>query len=230
MKALDKKKYLLWARLKQHKNKVASAITKCKFYVALSGGKDSTVVAHLANLPLIHGNDELYVPETTAYIEEMKPLQLALRVEHADFFTSWDKTTPPKDSKIKFVDDFQNYVRGLGYDGVILGLRKEENARRRMLLGRLGPLFQRKDGLWYCNPIYNWKTEDVWAYIVENNVRYNLAYDRLREIGIDEKHCRIGPLFQKRVIAMGQIAILRIGWPQLFSELSEKYPEIRNYV
>jgi 3'-phosphoadenosine 5'-phosphosulfate sulfotransferase (PAPS reductase)/FAD synthetase len=118
----------------------------------------------------------------------------------------------------------------MGLDTVLLGLRQEESAIRRMHLRKFGPLFySESDKSWHCNPIHDWTWLDVWAYIISNHLDYNRAYDRLEEIGVAPEHQRVGPLAVEQVLGYGQMAILKRGWPELFNRFASEHPEAREY-
>jgi hypothetical protein len=66
---------------------------------------------------------------------------------------------------------------------------------------------------------------DVWAYIIQNEVRYNAAYDRMTELGIPRERQRIGPFANARALPHGQLDILRRGWPDEFARFAKRFPE-----
>lgn len=199
-------------------------------HVALSGGKDSTVVFEMVkrykpDITAVWSDDEYFLPETLEYIERLQVRgddvrQIRTNAKHADWFQisgDWN--------------GIQDYARQHGFGLTFLGLRQEENTARKMHLRRNGALFLTKsDGLWHCNPIHNWTWRDVWAYIVSNELDYNKAYDKLEAMGIPAERQRIGPLAVERVLGYGQLAILRQGWPDLFNHFAAEFPEARNYV
>lgn len=198
-------------------------------YVALSGGKDSTVVyalvrEYIPSVISVWSDDEWFLPETIEYVERLRKnggdvRQIRTEAVHSDWFKisgNWD--------------GIQDYAHNNGFDCVFLGLRQEESATRRIHLQKMGSLFfAKKDRFWHCNPIYDWSWRDVWAYIVSNGLDYNKAYDKLEAIGVAPKNQRIGPLAVDRVLGYGQIAILKKGWPDLYNLFVEKYPQARSY-
>ncbi len=210
-------------------------------YIAVSGGKDSTVVLHLVrslapDMPAVYSNDEWNLPETDAYIARIPNLaQIAGKVQHSDWFTSWANgpiNLPPGTIWVDAPHNngLQTYAAAQGWNLVYLGLRQEESSKRRVHLRTNGPLFlAQSDHTWHCNPIHNWAWQDVWAYIVSNNLDYNRAYDRLEAIGVPPEHQRIGPLAVQRVLQYGQIAILKRGWPDLYARFSARYPQATTY-
>lgn len=240
MREKDRRKYIAYSKLPRFKKRLKEAREISQkamdigpFYCAFSGGKDSTVVAHISGFDKWHWHDEIYLPETNAYLERSDCNMLAQESYHSEEFTAWKDCRPDKESNIEFLEgknDPDKVFREKGYVGVVLGLRCEENRRRRFLLGKHGPLFKKKNGFWYCNPIWNWSSLDVWAYIATTGIDYNKDYDKLLSLLQDEKHCRIGPILQERVLSMGQMAILRAGWPEFVNNLKERFPNVSNYI
>lgn len=211
-------------------------------YVAFSGGKDSSVALHLVRsvrpeTPAVWGDDEWHLPETLALIDATPNLQrIASRIQHSEWFTSWDTPEPQLPAGTIWIDTahgggLQTFARSQGYDGVFLGLRADENSRRRVHLRTLGTLYYANNHqVWQCNPLAWWSTMDVWAYISTQGVAYNRAYDRLAEIGVPPDRQRVGPLSQARVLGYGQMAVLKRGWPDLYRAFVERYPETGAYV
>jgi 3'-phosphoadenosine 5'-phosphosulfate sulfotransferase (PAPS reductase)/FAD synthetase len=197
------------------------------WYVALSGGKDSAVVRALVSeqIPAITFNDGWELPETAAYLAGVPNLQIVkTRTHHTDWFVG---NADDADAPAYGAD----WAVTQGYRGCFLGLRADENARRRLHLKRYGALFYAAGrGIWQCNPIAAWDVWDVWAYIYANEVSYNAAYDRLDVLGVPIEEQRIGPLASERVLGYGQLAILKRGWPELFNRFAAAHPEARAYV
>lgn len=227
-------------RLSESERIIAQALEKMRSpLVAFSAGKDSSVVLHLvrAQAPETRaawGDEEWNLPETLVLVNTTPNLiRTAFPDEHAEFFKVWQDTAPPGGTIL--IDRTQytewDYQRKLiGNDGTFLGLRMEENSKRRLHLKRRGALFFcERHGVWECNPIAQWTVEDVWTYIMSRNVPYNAAYDKLAEMGVELKAMRVGPLAQERVLGYGQLVLLKRGWLDLFNRFAEKYPEVRSY-
>ena len=62
-----------------------------------------------------------------------------------------------------------------GMDAWICGLRKDQSVSR--FFNKLVE-WDEPNGLVKINPLINWSEKDVWAYIRERNVPYNLLHDR----------------------------------------------------
>ncbi|HEX7313279.1 MAG TPA: phosphoadenosine phosphosulfate reductase family protein [Pyrinomonadaceae bacterium] len=213
-------------RIEEARAVVARAFeTAPRWYVALSGGKDSTCALALArevcpDTPAVFSDDEWWLPETEEYTRRLSGLHwIRTNARH----TSWFST------KGDF-DGIPDYAQRQGFEGCFLGLRKDENSYRRVHLNTRGLLyFCQRDEVWHCNPIANWTARDVWAFIHSNEIDYNRAYDRLEEIGIPLDEQRIGPFAVERAIGYGQLATLKRGWPDLFNRFALAHPEARNY-
>jgi 3'-phosphoadenosine 5'-phosphosulfate sulfotransferase (PAPS reductase)/FAD synthetase len=210
-------------------------------YVALSGGKDSTVLLSLVreaapDTPAIFSNDEWNFPETMAYLDAVPNLtRVASRVRHADWFTSWESGPVDLPADTIWLDAAQGdgipaFARGHGFDLAFIGLRKEEATYRRLhLCGRGTTFYCQTHAMTECNPLADWKVEDVWAYLLSRNIPYNAAYDRMTALDIPLPEQRVGPFAVEKAIGYGSLALIKRGWPGLWNQFTERYPQASNY-
>ena len=83
-------------------------------------------------------------------------------------------------------------------------------------------IHQRKDNnLWVCSPIGFWKINDIWDYIDYQELPYPSMYDRLT--------VRNGPAIGTTGVNWGRLSELKRFYPEYWSELTQRFPELRNF-
>jgi 3'-phosphoadenosine 5'-phosphosulfate sulfotransferase (PAPS reductase)/FAD synthetase len=205
--------------------------------VAFSGGKDSTVVLHIVRsihpkCPAHYSHPEYELDETRALLNATQNLcQYAYRNRHADWFTAWENPSIIPDGVVWFDGKTSAaWAVDNGIDGVAVGIRAEENAYRRIVIRKMGALFYAwNKRIWQSWMIHNWTVEDVWAYILSNDVPYNQAYNRMDDANIPLKDQRIGPFANRRALDRGQLTILRTVFPEQFNRFAATHPEAGSY-
>jgi phosphoadenosine phosphosulfate reductase len=95
---------------------------------------------------------------------------------------------------------------------------------------RHGGLIRRADGTVAYGPIWDWTTQDVWAYIARRRLPANPVYAKLRRLGAPEHFLRVSHMLDGGRLEEGRVTWLRRGWPDLFDELACILPRIREYV
>ncbi len=248
----DQVRWRAWGQTRAHARRVAAAADSIRqtlvlapqSYISFSGGKDSTVLLHLVrsqapDLPVVWSDAEWEYPETVAFVDAtataLAPGQL-LRFSsvntHTEGFTSWDSMRPwlRQPHPAMRWEDKRVWGQRAGMGAVFLGLRAEESRERRLRLKQAGPLaWVAADQMGHANPLAWWSVDDVWAYLLTQDVAYNPVYDILSGLGIAPRYQRVGPLAQRRVLGYGSLATLQRGWPELFNRLAALWPEARAY-
>lgn len=201
-------------------------------YIAFSGGKDSLAVTAIVHavapeVPLVWSDDELEYPESVAYIDALRAVagpQLTITLgwaEHAGWFRPWTERPywrEPFEGAIAVDGPVDDWQADLGYDLTFLGLRMEENRRRRDWLIQTGPIYASRQGtLRRCCPLWDWTADDVWALIAAWGLPYNRVYDRLEALGVPRRSQRVGPL------PLARRNDLEAGWPDLLARLEARY-------
>lgn len=227
-------------KVEQATNVLRAFFVVCdKPYVSYSGGKDSTVLLHLARLQspgvdAVFSDDEYNLPETMTHLDTVENLtRVAGRTRHNDWFVSWADGARgvPADTEWVECDDraLEMWAKREGYTGTLIGSRADENKRRKANLRKRGQIYQLSTGEWRCYPLAWWKDWDVWAYILSRSVAYNQAYDRMRELGVPPHAQRIGPFAAEGALRNAQLSTIKLGWPDLFNRFAARYPEARRY-
>lgn len=143
-----------------------------KYSIAFSGGKDSTVLAHIARTVL---NDHMRIDailsdtefeETHDFITEFsKRYQVKI---NRHFYLN-DPTKPEEASKDNKVDKFKEVLSDV--DCWFSGIRKDEGTTRTDF-----EEVEEVDGLVKVNPIVHFTEKDIWRYLAIHRVPVNEAY------------------------------------------------------
>ena len=164
------------------------------FYIAISGGKDSTATAiwALKNLPkekllLVFADTSHEARDTYNYISYLeKKLNIKIKrifppktfyeaVEKKGYFPSKNSRFCTEILKKSVRDKVLTQLINKGYEKIciITGVRAEESEERAKY-----PMFEEKNGIGIFRPIINWKTHEVFSYIEENGVEINPLYKK----------------------------------------------------
>jgi 3'-phosphoadenosine 5'-phosphosulfate sulfotransferase (PAPS reductase)/FAD synthetase len=213
--------------------------TTHKPYIAFSTGKDSTVCLHLVReqqpeTTAVYNDHEFLLPEMEEMLKRTPYLRRVARtVKHSEVFTSYPEGRPTSlPNSIEWINGSirKDWAHQEGFDGCVVGLRSDENSYRKKHISHFGDMFfVKKYGLINCYPVAHWNVMDIWSYIFANNVSYCSAYDKLNEHGITLNMQRIGPLLNERVESLGQVAVLKELWPEVFLQLADRYPAIYSF-
>lgn len=93
-----------------------------------------------------------------------------------------------------------------------------------------GGVVRRQDGTVVFGPVWDWKTEEVWAHIARHHLPLNPVYKKLRRLGAPEHSLRISHMIDGNHLERGRITWLRRGWPDLFDQLAQLLPRLRENV
>lgn len=186
MKKYTKKGFQLHAHTMEYKNKVnkslyiiQKAFRENNCYVSYSGGKDSTVLTHLAltldeNVPIWHwdyGDDLMPRPIEKEAIDNLKSLG-AVNIIINKRKGSGNNTCSGYN---QFFGQIAKNKKEYGWDMGLIGVRRDESVARK---NKYVQYFQDGD----CYPLLNWTSNDVWAYIVSNDLSYHSCYDYYGEV------------------------------------------------
>lgn len=113
--------------------------------------------------------------------------------------------------------NYQTFCTKRTTDGIqIIGLRAAESIQR------LKALSMQKNISNLIYPIYDWKDDDVWLYIKENNLEFPEIYIRLYEAGVPRNKLRLCSFFGDTTVAgLKNIAETE---PELWEKIERRYP------
>ena len=239
MKESDVELFMLHSTMPSFINKVrlgkqviSEFLEKCSNpYVAWSTGKDSTVVLGLTrevkdDVVAVHIDSGVELPGTDEIRESVSNV-IHFKTERpflelADEFGLESKET----RKSRFVKQLEDSYL---FDGVLMGLRADESRTRKQNAKR-GMIYQREDGMWTCNPILHWSMRDVFAYLLSRELPIHPHY--LIDGPFELEHRRVGSYVssRNRGAEFGRFTQLRYFYPELYEELVERFPELKQYV
>ncbi len=122
-------------------------------------------------LELVRRAEERYQLDLKTY----RPAHLESREAFAQTFGDalWN-TDVHRFHTLTKVEPLQLALQELNVKGWITGRRRDQSASRQTL-----PIFERDANQHLkVNPLANWTNKDVWKYIMENKVPYNVLHDR----------------------------------------------------
>lgn len=111
-----------------------------------------------------------------------------------------------------------------------IGMRKAESKQRTMTLGSRGlTYFTKTRNSVTCCPIGKLTDDDIWAYIVSNNLPYLSCYDNPL---FDRRKIRneLNYLCTKKAIFQGIVEKYKFIYPEIFAELRSRYEGINSYM
>jgi len=232
-------------RIERARDYIADALAVCENpYIAFSTGKDSTVMADLIwreddSIPAVYFDADACFPESSALMERMRNAGRTIinwctepildTMEHVGGPTSPRSDAATMQSTV--YEPIQSLLSEYEFDLSFVGLRAEENQNREAAIRSHGHLFKNKrDGIYTCWPV-GWLTfQDIWAYILSNNVDYSAVYDKQFEMGLDWEDCRLSYCYGETKATHGRWAILARGWPEIFNRFAQRFPEVRRYI
>jgi phosphoadenosine phosphosulfate reductase len=254
MQDWEREQYLLHSQMRQFKNKVqqskeiikkALEITE-KWVISCSFGKDSIVlldlVYHIKPCKVIMSDSGYQLPETYKTREEVekkfkfKTLILPQLMPFEQFLKEFGlpgiNRTEAQHKKVveatkkHRLDDF---AKENGAKGIFWGLRAEESRGRKMLLGKHHTYYNNSRDTWFSAPLYNWTANDIWAYIISNDLPYPEFYD-YQDCGKTRDWIRNTSWTSTDGANEGRIIWLKKHYPQLYLRLEKEFPEIRQYL
>lgn len=178
---MDEKTAILYSRLKHYKALVSKTEGFIRWalqrvqnpYLACSFGKDSSVMLHLVlkyypGIPVVFASH----PETRILDDYDRVISywLASGINYHEVFCEGGLV------KVKHAqrDAMANWSND--WDAFFVGIRMEESFGRRVSLKKYGMLQKLKSGKVKISPLADWKTDDITAYVFQNNIPFLSKY------------------------------------------------------
>lgn len=111
----------------------------------------------------------------------------------------------------------------------VVGTRSGESTNRRMAIASRGGWLAKKANeinvveAW---PIYDWKSDDVWKFIADNNLDYNTCYNSLLRAGVKKRDLRVTSM----TISMSSIRQFKLAakiWPSWADRVANRIDGMR---
>lgn len=242
---MDRTSALLHARLTSTRRRFARAaeetaahIDRRGGYVAWSGGKDSTVCAHLAasvrpGAPIVTYVAGTEYPEVLPYCTEVAD-SFGWRWEEHQTGDIMEHLRAGGD--VGDAEWWEIMIAGpakLAHaahgSGLVWGLRADEShARAMMLWSTRGEHTRKTDGVTTWAPLWQWSSADVYGYLAAHDVPPCPVYDRMEQLGMSEVERRVGRMLGRRGATTGRYAWLKLGWPSEWERLAQVAPWLRD--
>ena len=120
------------------------------------------------------------------------------------------------------------YPPSMGTVANVLGIRTQESMTRyRSIASKRGDfawIASREGHIVKMNPIYDWKTEDVWRAPHVLGWDYNRAYDLMEKAGVPRSMQRCSPAFGEQPIR--RLYTYKICWPELWAKMCDRLPGV----
>lgn len=92
-----------------------------------------------------------------------------------------------------------------------------------------GGVIEKADGTVAYGPVWDWSTEQIWGHLHSRGVPINPVYDKLRAAGAPPKALRVTPMIEASAVDFGALTWLKRGWPDMFEQLAEVLPRMRDF-
>lgn len=243
--------FLLKSKTKQFQNLVDKTkleiekvcINHTNIGVSFSGGKDSTCMLDLMMsicpdkiVPVFFDSGGVW-HSSYKLIEQLESkYNKRIEIIKADFGYEkcWDKSLA---SREVLTDSFLNKV--IVYDNAIkaknlfnldlqcIGIRADESKNRKIRFRAYeNHRYTKKTQIYQFAPLEKWTTENVWTYLLSNNIPYNDVYQQFSEVfGEHFTKYRVDSYLEQISIAKGSFRVLRKYYPNEYQRVL-KYLDI----
>ncbi|HEU5276816.1 MAG TPA: phosphoadenosine phosphosulfate reductase family protein [Xanthobacteraceae bacterium] len=249
MTSPDMRRFDAWATTQAFRRKVETAkreldrTASLRCVVAVSFGKDSAALAHLAHsergpIEMMHMRVAHALPggeRVEAFMQTLGTLHVLDPLNSLEGSIAWlrqvglpherTKQAHQKIIKERKRDRGDEWAQARGFQCTILGMRAEESRTRRILFRSRGLTYERGNGLMMSNPIGRWSAQDVWAYHVAHSIPWHPLYD-CETLGFTRERLRSGGWLYTDGAAEGWTSWLRRHFPEQYRHLVAAFPRM----
>lgn len=190
--AADPRRWLALTRTLDYRRRLDEAnaaldlwLTHCKQpAISCSGGKDSTVLLHLARLRdpgllVVRADPPNPLPDRDQHVQRLQewasgPWEVVSYPWDVEAVLNGQERYPERLKLMRL----QTWARAAKVDGIALGIRSAESKQRRITLSR-GLVYPTLAGI-RCAPLGRWSAEMVLGHILRHELPLNPVYTRLR--------------------------------------------------
>lgn len=162
--------------LEKTKIQIVNMLSVCENpFISMSWGKDSLVMGHIIlsiknDIPLVH-----WTSEQAKFISNFDDVANTFK----NNFPQAEYRVLDFDLICKLKDFGRDYALENGYDGIFIGMCKDESKTRRMSLSKdINGIFEYKEGIKRLCPMADWRVDDIIAYIAMHDLRVLNLYER----------------------------------------------------
>jgi len=175
---LIQQSFFLKQRIDTAIDRIRSFCPEDGYYGAFSGGKDSQVIYQLLLMAGVKfdahfSRTTVDPPEVTRFIRDHYPDVKF----HKPATTMWKlivKKRMPPTRRVRYCCEWLKEVHGHGRV-VVTGIRWQESVKRRAR--KMVEMCYKDSSKVYVNPIIDWTTEEVWDFIISQELPYCSLYD-----------------------------------------------------
>lgn len=244
----------IWCKSKKFLNKLEKAIDLAaeqlkdhkSAYIAVSGGKDSGVLAFIIKEAVKQVQKEVKIwchvsdasfPKTIETVNEIAK-RLNIKVDFYESEFSSIESMKDREERRKFgkTGIFYKSIREYAKDKdlAFVGVRAAESKRRMKAAKIHGQLFHSESmgNIDICYPLLWFRLEDIAAATILFDIPLHPIYskqpiDMGKNANGEDYFIRLGYITSRDLLDKGTAVFLQFNYPEIFSKLVNSYPDIR---
>src|SRR5579859_197356 len=228
-------------KVEQAQQVVAKALNETNnSYCALSSGKDSLITSHLVwsvnpGIPGVYNDSQAGFPDCYSYLDRVAQHHTVIKWQCEPFLDVYERMGGPlaKGAGNAIMEaivykPIREVLAEYQFDGVFLGLRREESEARANTVKYHGQIYRyKRDDVVRYLPVAFFSYRDIWAYVVQHNLEYNRVYDKMWNM--PERQQRVADWPDEELRTYGRYVFLKLHYPELWNKFAPRFPEVRQF-